>query len=211
VQAAGEGQRLGLGPKAFVELGGRTLLERAVATMLLSSAHVIAAVPAADVDRARHLVGSDRVMVIAGGATRHDTLRLLVLASSASWILLHDAVRPFVTAEMSGRVLAAARRHGAAAAVLANDDFLYRPDGTPAAQPNEMVAVQKPIAFSRRAILQGLEAVPGGVASRDPSVLEVLARGGHPVAFVPGDAANVKISTPADYALAQRLATLSRA
>src|SRR5436309_668066 len=51
VQGAGRGVRLGLGPKAFIVLAGRTLLERAVSTMLAVAARVTVAVSAADLDR----------------------------------------------------------------------------------------------------------------------------------------------------------------
>ena len=206
MQAAGQGERLGLGPKAFIDLNGRTLLERAVATMLCVSKRVVAAVPPHEVQRAEKLVGHARVQVIAGGARRSDTLRLLVEATSAPWLVLHDAVRPFVTAALAQRVLEAARRHGAAAAGLANDDFLYAPDGALRAHPHELVTVQKPVVFSRSAILRGLAVEDRDGRLGDPSVLQILALGGQNTAFVPGDIANVKLSSPADYALAQRLA-----
>ena len=63
ISAAGQGTRLGLGPKAFVLLAGRTLLEHAVTTMLSVAARVTVAVPSADLAHAEHLVGSssDRV------------------------------------------------------------------------------------------------------------------------------------------------------
>jgi 2-C-methyl-D-erythritol 4-phosphate cytidylyltransferase len=206
VQAAGQGQRLGLGPKAFVELGRSTLLERAVVTMLCVSARVVVAVPTHEMERAARLVGGAHVQVIAGGARRSDTLRLLVHATRAPWLVLHDAVRPFVTAALAQRVLEAARRHGAAAAGLANDDFLYAPDGTLRALPHELVAVQKPVVFSREAIVRGLAVEDREGRLRDPSVLQILALGGQSTAFVPGDIANIKVSSPADYGLAQRLA-----
>ena len=53
VLAAGRGDRLGLGPKAWLVLGGRTLLERAVATMRLAGCRVIVGVAASDLERAR--------------------------------------------------------------------------------------------------------------------------------------------------------------
>ena len=46
IKAGGMGDRLGIGPKAFVRLGGQTLLERAVRTMLAVATKVLVAVPA---------------------------------------------------------------------------------------------------------------------------------------------------------------------
>ncbi len=205
IQAAGQGSRLGLGPKAFVLLGERTLLERAVAVMLTVAASVTAAVPPADVARAVALAGGARVRIVAGGASRAETLRLLVAASAAPWLVLHDAVRPFVTTDLAGRVLDAARRSGAAAAALPNADFLYARDGSLQAAPNHAFAIQKPVAFARAAMLRGLAAADRNGARGDESALEILALASQSVAFVPGSAANLKLTTPDDLTLARRL------
>ena len=73
VLAAGRGDRLGLGPKAWLTLGGRTLLERAVATMRLVADRVTVGVAAGDVERAQAVCGADAV-VVAGGATHRETM-----------------------------------------------------------------------------------------------------------------------------------------
>ena len=95
------------------------------------------------------LVGGGAVRVIAGGMRRIDTLRALVGAATAPWLLLHDVVHPFVTTELSQRVIEEAHRVGAAAAALPNVDFLYGTDGTLRAAPGDVVAIQKPVAFRR--------------------------------------------------------------
>jgi len=210
VQAGGQGERLGLGPKAFIELGGCTLLERAVATMLGVAERATVAVPGADVERARRLVGGPRVAVIAGGARRTETLRALVAAASAPWLLLHDIVHPFVTEALAAEVLARARDSGAAAAALPNVDFLYGRDGALRAGPGEVVAVQKPVAFRRETIVQGLAVAANRGLAHDAGVVEVLALAGAAVAFVPGHPANVKLTTLADLELARTLVAPAR-
>ena len=83
VPAAGSGTRLGAGrPKAFVELAGRTLLERCVEGLLASGVvdDVVVVVPAEMGDRARRLVAGHasprhRVVVAEGGAERTDSVR----------------------------------------------------------------------------------------------------------------------------------------
>lgn len=210
VQAAGHGTRLGLGPKAFVVLSGRTLLEHAVSSMLAVAAKVTVAVPAADLDRAEDLVGGPSTHVITGGARRIDTLGALVGAATAPWLLLHDVVHPFVTIELAQRVLAEARRSGAAAATLSNVDFLFGMDGTLRAAPGELSAIQKPVAFQRADILRGFAVAErtrsGGLAS-DAGALEILALARRKVAFVPGNPMNYKLTTAEDLELAQRLTT----
>jgi 2-C-methyl-D-erythritol 4-phosphate cytidylyltransferase len=191
-------------------LAGRTLLERAVSTMLAVAAKVTVAVPAADLDRAEDLVGGPSTRIIAGGARRIDTLASLVGAATAPWVLLHDVVHPFVTIELAQRVLAEARRSGAAAAALSNVDFLFGTDGSLRAAPGELLAIQKPVAFQRADVLRGFDAAKrtaaGDVAS-DPGALEILALAGRSVAFVPGHPMNYKLTTPEDFELAQRLNT----
>ena len=102
IQAAGVGTRLGLGPKAFVMLDGRTLLEHAVALFEGLVDGILVAVPATGVERARALVGRDDITIVAGGASRSDTTRRLVGAATAPWLLLHDVVHPFATRDLVG-------------------------------------------------------------------------------------------------------------
>ena len=113
VLAAGQGERLGLGPKALLTLDGRTLIDRAVGAVRDVARRVIAGVPPERLDECRALLGAD-VTVVAGGATRLDTEILLVEASSAPLLVLHDVVHPFTTAELARQVVAAARERGAA-------------------------------------------------------------------------------------------------
>jgi 2-C-methyl-D-erythritol 4-phosphate cytidylyltransferase len=208
VTAAGQGTRLGLGPKAFVSLAGRTLLEHAVTTMLSVVVRVTVAVPSVDLARAEELVGGSSVRVIAGGARRIDTLRALVDAAASPWLLLQDVVHPFVTKELSQRVIEEAYRAGAAAAALSNVDFLYRMDGKLHAVPGDVVAVQKPVAFRRADVARGFavadRTASGGVVS-DLGAAEILALAGQSVAFVRGHTTNYKLTTRDDLELAQRL------
>jgi 2-C-methyl-D-erythritol 4-phosphate cytidylyltransferase len=208
IPAAGQGTRLGLGPKAFVEVAGRTLLEHAVTTMLSVEARASVAVSESDQARAKQVVGGPLVNIVAGGARRIDTIRALVGAATAPWLVLHDIVHPFVTRELAQRVIDEAARVGAAAAALSNVDFLYGKDGAPHAAPGEVLAIQKPIAFRRADALRGFaaadRAAAGGLVA-DVSVLRILALADQCVAFVPGHTSNYKLTTLEDLELAQRL------
>ncbi|MGD9945559.1 MAG: 2-C-methyl-D-erythritol 4-phosphate cytidylyltransferase [Burkholderiaceae bacterium] len=225
VQAGGQGTRLGLGPKAFLQLDGCTLLERAVATMRAAAGRVTVAVPAAELERASRLLGSS-AQLIAGGARRSETLRRLVEASHRPWLLLHDVVHPFVDAELSQRVLDKARRSGAAAAGLPNTEFLFDARGRVRAAPGKLFAMQKPVAFRRADMLRGLalqaeaelrvrarphigakaKAGTDTGAGPDPSALQILALAGQPVSFVRGHPIHHKLTNADDWAYLQRLA-----
>jgi 2-C-methyl-D-erythritol 4-phosphate cytidylyltransferase len=203
IQAAGDGSRLGRGPKAFVMLGGRTLLERAIAIFRGVADGVIVAVQPGEMTRARALVGSDGVALIAGGASRSETTRRLVAAATAPWLLLHDVVHPFATPDLARSVLAAARAHRAAAPGVANTEFLYDREGRPLHAPGDVLVGQKPVAFAREAV-EAAYAV-GGAAAGDPSLLEILERAGIRTMFVEGSASNIKITGPADLAAAEAM------
>ena len=211
IQAAGSGTRLGLGPKAFVKLDGETLLERAVRLAKSVVASVIVAVPAVDVERAIALVGGARVRVITGAASRSETTRLLIAEARAPWLLLHDVVHPFVTRDLIDRLLAKAREVGAAAPGIPNTEFLYDRSGELLYGPGDLVIGQKPVAFSRRVALDGYASLPDGKVEADPSLLDILERGGVRTAFVAGSPGNIKITTPADLRFAHALIALDLA
>ncbi len=201
IQAAGSGARLGLGPKAFVMLEGRTLLERALDPLRGVTNGIIVAVAAAEIARAQQLLG-DRATIIAGGASRSDTTRRLVAAATAPWLLLHDVVHPFATADLVNAVLEGARAHRVCAPAVLNSDFGYGRDGTRLRGPGELLIGQKPVAFPRDAALGAYAAFEAGQGPADPSLLDVFACAGIATKFVEGSPRNIKITGPADLAIA---------
>jgi 2-C-methyl-D-erythritol 4-phosphate cytidylyltransferase len=202
--AAGSGERLGAQvPKAFVEIGGRTLLAHALERFTVHPAvrDVVVALPA----------GTPAAVVapaagIPGGATRQDSVAagLAALAPDVELVLVHDVARPFVPAAVIDAVLGALRDGAdAAVPVVPIHDTVRRVDATGAlvetVDRTTLVAVQTPQGF-RRAVLAAAHA-RGAAGATDDAVL-VEAMGGTVVA-VPGDAAAFKITTPADLARAR--------
>ena len=116
VPAAGIDQRLGMGPKAFLELRGRPLLCWIADKALQVAGEVLVAVPADRVDAAAELLPGCRV--IAGGGSRHDSVARLARAATGEWCMVHDAARPFASVALFRGVLAAARGSGCAGAFL---------------------------------------------------------------------------------------------
>lgn len=210
IQAAGSGSRLGLGSKAFVDLDGQTLLERAVALFRDVADMVTIAVPAAEIDKARKLVGHAGVAFIAGGSSRSETTRKLIAAASAPWLILHDVVHPFASSALVTAVLEAAYAHGASAPGLVNTEFLYTRDGELLHAPGDLLIGQKPIAFSRDAVLDAYRAWRATAAAGDPSLLEILEAAGLRAKFVESSAYNIKITNPADLELAHAILALRK-
>src|SRR5437773_1607545 len=134
IVAAGQGVRMGAGrSKAFVRLGGLTLLERSLAAFLSHPRvdRVVAAVP--DPDEARRLLGpsAGRVVLVRGGATRQESVRSALQAATSAEdeiILVHDAARPLVPRAIIDAVIASAEKSGAAIPGLVPPDTIKQVD-----------------------------------------------------------------------------------
>jgi len=126
IAAAGSGQRLGAGgPKAFVELGGRPLIEWSLAA--LDSARtigsIVVAAPAACV-REAELAASlaapkAEVVVTPGGATRAASIELALEHVRGDLVAIHDAARPLISSELVDRIVGRLDRERDADAVIA--------------------------------------------------------------------------------------------
>ena len=109
VVAGGSGSRFGDAvPKQFLDLGGRRLVDRAVAAAAAACDGVVAAVPATHLDTA---LVTGAVAVVGGGPTRSASVRagLAAVPDDAGIIVVHDAARPLAGPELFERVVAAVR------------------------------------------------------------------------------------------------------
>ncbi len=202
IPAAGHGERLGLGPKAFLRVGGRTLLEWAL-DAFSEAAEVLVALPPG-VSPPRGL----RAAFMEGGRTRQESVARLLEAASLSLVLVHDVARPFVSRNLVERVLKAAQAQGAAVPVLPVPDTLIRPEGEAygAVLPREALRlVQTPQGFFT-ALLREAHAYArkrGLSATDDAQLVQAL---GYPVSLVEGERTAFKITYPEDLVLAEALA-----
>lgn len=204
IPAAGKGERLGLGPKAFVEVAGITLVERAVTAFHGVVDEILVAVTAGCATRAAHVLG-DRANVVEGGATRQETVRLLLEASDAELVLIHDAARPFLAADVISRVRAATLEDGAATASLDVADTLVARDSGEVVDRSALAAIQTPQGFRRSWILAAHhEAGRRGFTSTDDAGLARWM--GRSVTLVEGSPWLMKVTTCRDLAVAKALA-----
>jgi 2-C-methyl-D-erythritol 4-phosphate cytidylyltransferase len=153
-----------------------------------------------------------RVEIVAGGEHRQQSVEHALTAISAApddIILVHDAVRPLVTAEIIREVIEAAKRHGAAIAGLPAVDTVKQVERTSegaivkATIPRAgVVLAQTPQGFRYDVIKRVFdEATADGFMGTDEASL--AERSGHEVAVVMGSPKNLKITTPADMELAE--------
>ena len=211
VPAAGSGERLGAGiPKAFCEVDGRTLLDRAVGGLLKSGVvdHVVVAVPAARVDEAERALGG-RATVVAGGADRTTSvsLALAALAGEPEFVLVHDAARALTPPALIVRVVDALRAgHDAVVPALPLHDTIKAVDangvvlGTP--ERAGLRAVQTPQGFARDLLLRAYQRAGTADFTDDASLVEHV---GGQVQVVDGDPLAFKITTQLDLLLAETI------
>jgi 2-C-methyl-D-erythritol 4-phosphate cytidylyltransferase len=213
VPAGGIGARLGSRtPKQFLALGRLPILAATVRHFRHHPrvAAIVVASPAAHIDRTRRVLrgAGAPLTVVVGGGTRQESVwaALQAVPPSVAVIVVHDAVRPFVTRALIDALLAAAERHGAAICGLPIAETVkrVRDDVVEATLDREgLWAVQTPQAF-RAAILREAhdKARRDGFVGTDEAML--VERLGHPVRMVPGLAENVKITTADDLRRARR-------
>lgn len=217
VPAAGSGERLAVGvPKAFYQLDGQTLIERAVDGLLDSGVvdTVVVAVPADRTDEARQILGH-RAMIVAGGSNRTDTvnLALTVLSGTAEpeFVLVHDAARALTPPALVARVVEALRDgYAAVVPVLPLSDTIKAVDangvvlGTP--ERAGLRAVQTPQGFTTDLLLRSYQRgsldLPATEYTDDASLVEHI---GGQVQVVDGDPLAFKITTKLDLLLAQAI------
>lgn len=206
IAAGGTGTRLGAGvPKQFLQLGGRTILQRSIEAFVRHDrvTEVVVALPP---QATLEVAGPDgKLRVVAGGARRQDSVANAFDAVSpgAEIVLVHDAARPFVSADVISRTIDAAAAHGAAIAAVAVTDTVKQVTmeggdlviaGT---IPRESIYLaQTPQGFRRDVLAKAVSLGRGDAIATDEAALAELA--GHPVHIVEGDVENVKITTAAD-------------
>jgi 2-C-methyl-D-erythritol 4-phosphate cytidylyltransferase len=203
IVAAGSGERLGAGrPKAFVVLAGRPMLEWSLDAVRAAGIEEI--VVAAPPD-----VSLERVRVVAGGATRSESVRAaLAAAPPGDEVVVHDAARPLVTPELVTATLAALDEADCAIAAAPVTDTVKEagPDRvvTATLDRSRLWAIQTPQAFRRAALERALDVDEAVLASATDDAWLVERAGGR-VRVVESSPANLKVTTSHDLLIAEHL------
>lgn len=205
VVAGGMGHRLGAPlPKALVQVGGKTLVEHAVANAIAIADEVVVTAPAGFEDQYRALLG-DEVKVLTAGILRSDSVRVGLANVSGEFILVHDAARALATPAMMQRVVDALKS-GAKAVIPAlpvvDTIKVIDGDGNVASTPSResLRVAQTPQGFVQEVLR--LAHSKGEDASDCASMVE-----GHGIKVhtVLGEDLAMKITHPADLVTAERL------
>jgi len=217
IAAGGAGRRMGADrPKQLLDLGGRTILSRSVGAF---DTHpgvtdlVVVVPPDLHPRDAQTHIGptTHPLTIVAGGRRRQDSVAnaFASVDPSAEIVLIHDAARPFVSAEIIDRTIDAASAHGAAIAALEARDTVKRVErhhyGALIVEtiPRDTVYLaQTPQGFRREVLADAVALGRSGVEATDEAALAEQA--GHPVHVIAGEPGNVKITTEEDLRAARQ-------
>ena len=213
IAAGGRGARFGSDrPKQLLTLAGRPILQHSVEAFVRSDRIdeiVVALPPDLAADPPAYLRGSSKpIHIVEGGERRQDSVAnaFARVSASAELIVIHDAARPMVSADLIGRTIDAAAEHGAAIAALQATDTVKRGNadrvivGT--LPRTEIFLAQTPQVFRAGVLRDALALARASADATDEAMLAEQA--GHHVRLVEGDSRNVKITTPADLEMAER-------
>ncbi len=216
IPAAGSGTRMNSPiPKQFMVLAGKPLLVHSVATFAGCSdiAQIIVVVPQGAETETDMLLdhcreSGKKITVVAGGLRRQDSVLagLKMVDDDIDIVLVHDGARPFVSAELISRCYHEAVRSGAAIAAIPVKDTLKQGSADLAVvdtvDRSSLWQAQTPQGARKELLLSACESLRGADVTDESSLLE---QAGISVRLVPGSESNIKITTPEDLELAEKL------
>ncbi|MEM0976548.1 MAG: bifunctional 2-C-methyl-D-erythritol 4-phosphate cytidylyltransferase/2-C-methyl-D-erythritol 2,4-cyclodiphosphate synthase [Pseudomonadota bacterium] len=211
IVAAGRGTRAGSDiPKQYVEIGGKPILRRSLDAILASKEITSVQVVIHSEDGVRYekavkSVDDARLKApVLGGESRTASVKAGLSTldrSETDLVLIHDAARPFVTEDQLSAVILATRNTGAAVLAIPVVDALWRAEsGLTPVDREHLWRAQTPQGFQLKALLDAYDAFTGD--ARDDVAIARAA--GLDVLPVPGSETNFKITTPGDFARAER-------
>lgn len=216
VLAGGRGKRMNYHKsKQFIEIKGKPVLVYTLEKFIYNKSidEVILVLPEDEVDYCKkevlqkYSLKVDRIVI--GGKERQDSVfNALEAMEKANIVLIHDGARPFISEKIIEEGIKYANIYGAAAPVVTPKDTIKikNEDNISVDTPdrNTLVAVQTPQCFKYDEIYQCHRKIKeeNAIVTDDTSVVE---RYGHKVYLYEGDYTNIKITTPEDLILAERL------
>lgn len=211
VVAAGAGTRFGRPDKVLELLGGRPILQYSLELFErdLQFDEVVVVLGEHTLDAGRDLIARmdlQRTRATRGGSTRAESVRagIAEINPETAFVAVHDAARPLATRDLVNRLITVAMAEGAAAPGLPLSDTVHAVDSSEHLEDlldrDRLRAVQTP-QIARRDWL--VDCYRKQAVGTDESTL--LFRTGYPVAIVPGDPQNVKLTWQFDLAVAEAI------
>lgn len=229
LMAGGSGTRMRAAvPKQFLDLDGKAVLHRTLDRFMEADPdiRVITVLPEAYFEYWKNYCAVRNVVarqtVVRGGISRfHSVRNALGAVPDGALVAVHDGARPLLSAGLVSRMFRQAEHVPALIPVIPSTDTLRAlrrdvlPDGTevfetvPDMHPdrNMLFRVQTPQIFYSE-VLKAAYGQPYDMSFTDDA--SVAERFGIPLAFISGEALNIKITTPEDFMLAQKILPAQR-
>jgi 2-C-methyl-D-erythritol 4-phosphate cytidylyltransferase len=219
VLGGGTGTRFGAAlPKQLLTLNGKTLVEHCVSAFASAPGidEILLVMPPAYHEEAKRLVGDQVSAIIGGGATRSDSVRNALAYIGIRYdpaetgVLIHDAARPLVTQQIIADCAKALNDHDAiGTAVPTSDTILVVENGVIAHVPprETQYRAQTPQCFRLATIMKAhaLAAADPAFTPTDDCGVVLRYLPDTPVHVTPGSESNIKVTYPADLAIAEAL------
>ena len=218
VPAAGRGLRMGGSvPKQFLALGGEPIILHTLRVLHTSSVidEIILAVLQSDMEYCLTQIVTPYhftkvTKIVPGGEERQDSVRhaLEAVREDVDVVLVHDAVRPFLTGRMVEEVVSVAREKGAAIIALPIKDTVKQVGADHVIEHTvdrrPLWLAQTPQAFRRDWLLAAHRKAHGeGVHATDDAYLVEWC--GYPVSVIEGSGDNIKVTRPEDMVIAEAI------
>ena len=209
VVAAGSGKRMGNVYKQFSVLSGKELFLYSVEKFFeYGVKKVILVVPGQKISEVRKKVErfGEKIKVVSGGENRQDSVRSGFKETSEEIVLIHDAVRPFISVDLIDRVVKGVKKYGVCAPGIPVRDTLkiYKDDEILWTRSrSNLLQVQTPQGFKRDVLKQIIGLFNRYNFTDELAFAEKL---NYDVRWIEGDPSNIKVTYPSDMKLAEAIA-----
>jgi 2-C-methyl-D-erythritol 4-phosphate cytidylyltransferase len=217
ILAGGAGTRMGTDlPKQFMLLEGKPLLYYTIKAFIgaFEDLQIILVLPENHLDIGNQIIADhfdkDRISITTGGVTRFQSVKNgLAMIKEESIIFVHDGVRCLLTKDLIHRCYRQAMETGSAIPAIPSKDSirLLGEEGSESFDRNKVMLVQTPQTFQSSILLPSFHVDYRNEFTDEASVIEAQ---GIKVSLVEGDENNIKITTPLDLLIAEKILDASR-
>ena len=212
IVAGGSGSRMGTSlPKQFLLVNEKPILYYTIKAFLdsYSDMQLILVLPGDYIEMGKEIIDAwfdaDRIQVMEGGDTRFQSVKNgLQLVTEESVVFVHDGVRCLLTPELIRRCYDQALESGTAVPAIACKDSvrLLHDEGNEAVERSRVRLVQTPQTFHSKILLPAFQIDYKDKFTDEATVVEAY---GIKISLVEGEENNIKITHPADLAIAERV------
>jgi len=213
IVAGGQGTRMGTEtPKQFLKIKNKEIILHTIDAFLnaIPEAQLIIVHPSAHLQQMQDLTqqvsSMHPIQLVAGGATRFDSVKngLACIPHEAGIVLIHDGVRPIISASLIKNCIQQAQEKGSAIPAVSLVDSIRKVSNqkNESIDRNTLVAIQTPQTFQVAIIKRAFKQDYQDSFTDDASVVNAMQE---PVYLIEGERYNIKITTPEDLIIAEAL------